>query len=374
MSFKIQKAETITARMVAWLSGLQNVVTDFIPGSLSRTKLEAVAVEIEAITYQFYVAIRKAIPTAIYRAFDFSALPAVRASGDVRFSAQTPPAEDVTIPKGARVATVGTQLSPEKVYETTIEATLSAGQSSVDVPVSALTPGEAGNTGGNTITVIKSVIAGIDEVTNPNAIVNGAPRESEDDRRLRFLQYISSLMRGTETAIEYGAKTAEIKDGNGNVIERCVDAMVVDMPGDTAGFADCYIYNGESGTSAALVDEAQKIIDGYVEDGEKVAGYKAAGVVVTVSAATDTVQNVTIDVEAFQTASASEVEQRVADTIVNYVSGLGIGEKLLYNEIIERAMGINGVYNVSLSVPAGDVTPAINEVLIIGTVTVTVTQ
>ncbi len=37
-------------------------------------------------------------------------------------------------------------------------------------------------------------------------------------------------------------------------------------------------------------------------------------------------------------------------------------------------MGINGVYNVSLSVPAGDVTPAINEVLIIGTVTVTVTQ
>lgn len=86
MGFEIIKAETRTARMIEWFSGICSAITDFLPGSKIRSKFETIAVEMEAQDFAFYQAIKKAIPISIYQAFNFTLLPAQKASGLVTFT------------------------------------------------------------------------------------------------------------------------------------------------------------------------------------------------------------------------------------------------------------------------------------------------
>ena len=57
---------------------------------------------------------------------------------------------------------------------------------------------------------------------------------------------------------------------------------------------------------------------------------------------------------------------------VNVDGPLEIGEKLIFNVLVERLMGLPGVYNVAISAPTGDRTPTFNEVYTKGTKTITV--
>ena len=86
MGFEIIKAETRTASMIEWFTGICSAVTDFLPGSKIRSKFETIAVEMEAQDYAFYQALRKAIPISIYQAFDFKLQAAQKASGLVTFT------------------------------------------------------------------------------------------------------------------------------------------------------------------------------------------------------------------------------------------------------------------------------------------------
>lgn len=355
MSFKITKAETRLANMLTWLGGIQKTVTDFFVGAVTRTKLEAVAVEMEAQEYAFFRAIKKAIPVAVYGAFDFTRQPAARASGATTFSASVAPGEDVIIPQGTRIATVGTSQTPERVFETLADATLEAGNTEIDVQVACTEPGLVGNVGSGTITVIKTPVSGIDAVTNDNDFTTGAEAETEAERRTRFREYIVTLARGIDAAIEYGAKTAKLVDVNGNTTEKVAHALVVDAPQQTAGFVDCFVFNGSGSTSAELVAEAQKVIDGYVdENGQKVPGYKAAGVVATVEAATEESVDVTLVATVLQGTDTAATQTKIEDITRSYVNSLTVGEGLVVNELVERVMGISGLYDVAISDPAGN--------------------
>lgn len=356
MAFSIIKAETRLARMIVWFGGIQQRITDFIVGGKTRTKFEAIAVEMEAQDLAFYRAVKRAIAVSVYQSFDFTLELAVRATGNVTFSSAVPAAADVLISKGTQVATVSSSTSPEKVYETTQAATLLAGQSSVAVPVACTVPGTAGNTGLGTVTVIKTTVSGIDAVTNPSAFTNGAARETEEARRIRFREYISTLAQGTDAAIEYRAKTAKLVDGDGNITEQVTQAKVVDAPALTAGFSDCFVFNGVGATSNDLVTETQKIVDGYVDaSGKRVPGPKAAGTVCTVRKATEKTQAVTAVLSllpGFDSAAVIAIAEAAIDA---YLSGLKIGEGVVRHELVGRIMAVAGVYDVALSLPAANV-------------------
>jgi len=372
MSFQIVKAETRLARMITWLSGLQAIITDFIVGGKTRTKLEAVAVELEAQDYQFFQAIKKAIPTSIYYAFDFSLRPAVRAAGNVTFSASPAPAYDIAIPIGTQVSTVATSTTPAKIYTTSQAAVLEAGQTSVSVPVSCTVAGTEGNTGVGTITVLKTTISGLSSVANPSALSNGAAAESEAQREIRFREYVTTLTRGTAAACEYGSKSAYLADAGGNITEEVKAALVTGPPETgSAGSFTIYIYNGVDGASTELIARAQEIIDGYTDaTGQKIPGYKAAGIVATVAAATTVAQNVTVTITS---ADGATVSQSAAETIIdNYIRSLQLGETLVFNELVERLMGMAGVVDVAISAPTGNVTCLSNQIIIPGTISVTI--
>jgi len=375
MGFEIIKAETRTASMIEWFSGICSTITDFLPGSKIRSKFETIAVEMEAQDYAFYQAIKKAIPISIYQAFDFKLKAAQKASGMVTFTGGSA-TSSMTIPAGTVLGTANA--SDNKIYATTEDATIPAGQTQVQAPVLCTSPGSFCNTPINTITRFITSISGITSVTNAAAVVNGMDRETEDSRRQRFNKYITTLTRGTKEAIEYGATTASMHDISGATIESVQFVNVVqpaeDDPEQPAGEIYCYIYNGSGGTSDELVAEAQKIIDGYADSaGTKIPGYKAAGVICTVAKATEQAINVTCTVTPIST-EADKV-QMSADCqagISRLIQELNMGEDIILSQIISRAMEASGVYRVSVATPTADISIASNTIPIVGTITVNV--
>jgi hypothetical protein len=88
--------------------------------------------------------------------------------------------------------------------------TLAANTQSITVPIQAVVPGAAGNVVANTITQFASSLTGLDDVTNPAALLNGF--DSEPDQRLkdRFAAFILGLSRGDYYGTEYAVLSTGI--------------------------------------------------------------------------------------------------------------------------------------------------------------------
>jgi len=379
MSFQIIKAETRTQRLIEWFSGICPSITDFVVGSKIRSKFETIAVEMEAQDFAWYQTVKKAIPIAIYRAFDFNLLPAQKASGKAVFYLAEPLAADVTIPAGTQMATATSESQPEKLYTTTATVTIQAGQITAESNIIAESPGEVGNTASDTVTVLKSAINGVDSVNNPTPVSGGAERETEDERRIRFIEYVNTLTRGTTAAVVYGAKTATVKNLDGDVIESVRDAVVYEPfmhdNSQPVGIFFVYIYSDAGTTSDSIIAEAQKVIDGYTSaDGTKIPGWKAAGVICNVAKATEIITDITASVIAFTGYDTAILKETVTAACDEYVGSLGIGKAFIYNELVQRIMEIDGVYNCQITAPSSDKTPLFNEVYVSGAKTITVAE
>ena len=227
--FQLKDFQSIVASMVNYARGATDQLTDFARGSVTRTMLEAPAVEIDQLYQEMFAGVREGIETSVFRSFG---LP---------------------------------------IYD----------------------------------------------------------GEEFSDRQSRFNSYVLSLARATPKAIEAGAMTASLTDVDGLVTERVKLASTyepfVDDPAEPVGFVQCFIHNGVSATTAELVAEAQKIIDGYVSDGVPVYGWKGAGLPCSVSAAADVSVDATFEVEVTSgdpvTVTAA-AEQAVRD----FILAMSIGE------------------------------------------------
>ena len=371
MSFQIKDFLSIVAAMVNHMRGTQVSITDFNVGSVARTLIEAPAIEIDELYQQMFHGLREAVPVSVYNSFDFTRLLAIGASGLVRFTADPAAVADIAIPAGTIVRAPGGSYD----YATSVDAVIATGTTQADVMVYCTQAGAATNTGAETLTEMASPIATV-TVTNLTAFSNGQDIETDTDRKVRFQNYISTIARGTVAALDYGARTAALLDAEGVAIERValatvVEPYLIDPLTYAPGQVNIYIHNGTSGTSAGLVAECQKVIDGYRDaDGTPIPGWKAAGVVVTVAAATD----VSIDVNATLTvldAYDSATCAAAAETAMrDYIDGLGIGAKVVLAELIAAAMEVPGVYNVSITLPVADTLVDPDKKAVSGSVTV----
>ncbi len=121
MSFQVKKFNSLIASMINWMSGATTRVTDYNKGSVVRTILEAVAMEMEELYYQLLQATQEAIEEAIYRTFSFPRNPPEKATGTVRFTRLTGTEVIVSIPSGTLIAT---NTSPPILYETQANDTI----------------------------------------------------------------------------------------------------------------------------------------------------------------------------------------------------------------------------------------------------------
>ncbi|RVT91406.1 hypothetical protein EOD42_22385 [Rhodovarius crocodyli] len=374
MAFQIKDFASITASMLNWMRAAQRRVTDFEIGSIVRSMLEAVAQEIDQLYQMMFVGIREAIPVATYRTFRFEPLAASGAGGLIRVSI-TPISTDTLIPAGSVFSPVG---SGTVQYVSTADTIIAATASFVDVAVSATSTGSAGNVvGGTTFTLTPQPLAFVSAAA-PGGLSGGDDGETPDQRKARFQQYIASLERSTDRAVEYAATLANVKDASGTVIERVTSARVVnpwevDPITYAPGQAWLYIENRVGDPSSALMVRCQQIIDGYIDPstGEKVTGWKAAGVPITVKKATRTLVDVDAALVVATGYDATAIKATVSGVIFSYLSTLPVGATFYRSEVIARAKAVAGVTDIVLSEPAANIVPANHEKLAPGAITVT---
>ena len=109
--------------MVNWVSSATDRITDFNTGSVIRTILEVVAIELEELYYQLLRAVEEAIEEAIYRTFNFPRNPSQKATGLVRFTRISGSEVLININRGTLVST---DTDPAIQFETQADDTIAA--------------------------------------------------------------------------------------------------------------------------------------------------------------------------------------------------------------------------------------------------------
>lgn len=364
---------SITASMINRMKAGQDSVTDFEIGSVARSLLEAPAQEIEELYLQMFAGIREAVQVSVYNTFDFPLLTATGASGMIRVTI-SPISTATLIPAGTVFQHITTALQ----YISTADATIAALASYVDVPVGASTTGSTTNTGTTAAFAVIPAPLTLVSAISTAGMTGGTDGESNDARLARFGNYIASLQRSTSASLSYGASLVTVTDASGAVIERIasssvVTAYLVDPLLYTPGLVWLYIDNGLGVASSTLITRCQQVIDGYIDTttGTSYPGWKAAGVVVQVKAATRTTVDVTGAVHALPGYDKTALQAGAIDLIVTYLNQLTIGQTAQRADMIALVMGQTGIDNFILTLPAADVTAAPTVKLAPGTITIT---
>jgi hypothetical protein len=359
-TFQLKNFASITASMVNLMQSTQNKVTDFNIGAIVRTMLEACAAELDELYQQMFNGLTQAIPVSVYNSFSFPALTKQPASGLMTVTISTQLA-----PTPISAGTVFTSSTTANTYTTSSDVIMPAGQTSASIPVVATTPGAASNIGATTQFSMSPQPSGFISAVNPNAFINGTDDETTADQLIRFNGFISTLQRGTNAAIEFGAKTTTLTDANGNVIERVASAVVVEPfltnPSLPVSRFFCYIFNGVGNTSASLVSQAQNVVNGFTDiNGNRVPGYKAAGTTCTVAAATQQPLNITAAVTAKAGFVQSTLAAQAVSILTAYLLALPVGAPAIFAIIESLVMAIPGVANFVILSPIADTAAAAN--------------
>ncbi|PZA08291.1 baseplate J/gp47 family protein [Meiothermus sp. Pnk-1] len=319
--------------MLALWWGRTGIEPDTEPGSVLRTLFEAVAFQVEDLTYRFDRQAEAAIARAAFTAFNFQPRQATQAQTLLRFRRPVPQPAPLRIPKGFRVARFdGVE------YETLVEGAIAAGQVLADIPAIAVEPGENGNCPAGAIIVPRSPLPGLEGVSNPQPATGGSDAETLEQQQARFARYIATLQGGTLAGLEAAALLAESPDG-----ERITQALVLDPvvdPSIPAGTVYLYVDNGTASVTPAMLTYLRNTLD---------AG-RPAGIDLRVLAAQPIAVNVTFSLRG--TPAALEAAKSAAQS---YIKNLGIGEKVSRENLITAlTIAHPDIREVDLTDPAGD--------------------
>lgn len=281
--------------------------------------------------------------------------PAKKAIGQARFSRDSAATVDYTIHKGTQIQTGG--FDPI-VFETTVEATLPAGQTQVDVNIQAVEGGSAANVAPNTITKMKTTVTGIESVTNPSKTDGGRNEESDPELRERAKSELSEGSRSSAPAIIRGLKqVAGVKS---------VSLFVNDDPDPDADGRDPNSFEAvvEGGNSQDIADQLVELkaagdgtVGGFAGTLQTGSGTLPNGQTVPVEWSEPTQTQIYVDMS-ITTTEDYEGDTAVRDSIVKYIGGLrssgtltagelGAGDSVLIGEIEFAIRQVLGVYDVT---------------------------
>lgn len=341
--FQTKNFQSIVASAINRMRSSQSAITDFHIGSVVRTLIEAPAIELDEFYQRVLYGLLEAIPTAIYHAFNFDALPAAYAGGKVRFSTPTLVVSPVAIPIGTVVQRPDTRVR----YLTTEAASIAAGANHVDVRVLAEYSGVNGNAPAGVITSLSGYLDQINAVVNLDPIVGGKEAESDEERKVRFLSYVGSLSRGTVWAINYAASSATVL-GTGGDIAEYVTRIGID---EGAGRVDVYILGSAGEPTTELVTAAQSIIDGKSPtstDFTWTPGYRSAGTEVTVKPMQITTVDIGMRVSFYSVEST--IDSAFLLSVRNILDGAlfaaSPGDIVQANSLVDAVLGLPDVHQV----------------------------
>lgn len=326
--------------MVNHARAVTTKITDWLPGSVARTLVEAPAVEIEELYLQTFNGLREAIPVATFKSFNFAKLPARFARGFVSVASSKPLLEVLDVPVGTEFRT-----TDGRVYLSTELVTFLQGETSITVPVQAETAGSAYNVSPGSIT---DCLLFDDTFTISNsAIDNGADAETTAEQEARFAEYVAALSKGTIAALLYGAKQADVRDGAGNITEYVTRGGYIETP----GFVRMYIYSSSGLPSATLIANAQKLMDGYVDPdtGDIIPGYRCGGIRTDILSMVERLVPLTAQVEMLNGQILTpSVIQNMTNVYATTLANTNAGSVLYLGSLETDLLSVTGVKRVVL--------------------------
>jgi uncharacterized phage protein gp47/JayE len=100
-----------------------------------------------------------------------------------------------------------------------------------------------------------------------------------------------------------------------------------------------------------LIQETQRVIDGDPATPLTRPGVRAAGRIVYVRPPSVVFQSVTAQISVRSEFDTTAVGVEVAAAIQDYINSLDIGDDVILSEIIERSMAVEGMFDITVSVP-----------------------
>lgn len=355
--FQIKDFASISASMINHARSVTKKISDWNPGSASRTIVESAAVEIEELYLQMFIGLREAIPVAVFKSFNFDKLVSAYARGYVSISSQAALTQAISIPLGTAF------ISPDgKIYNSTSALTWSVGSTYIRVPVSAANPGADYNCPAGTINASPAFSSSTFTVSN-STITTGRDDESDSEREVRFRDYVQSISSGTTVACLNAAKNSVILDPLGNIAEYVVKSGLSEVAGDIS----IYLYASGGTPSQDLVSAAQRNLDGHIDDqGNIYPGVRSGGVRCRVFSMSERQITLHVDVKmAPGYALNSAVLQALNDQFEGILTSAPPSSTRYIWEIVEELLRVTGVEKV-VPYSTANILVAANESLVPG--------
>lgn len=348
----MEELKTIYEKMRATFAG----EAGFVPndGCDAMVRLYALAAQVQALLAQADWVLDQSFPqTAQGQYLDYHAqtraitrLSAAKAAGTLRFSTSSAAVTD------CRIASGSTAMTADGVrFETTQDAVLEKGKTSVDVPARAVEPGADGNAIAGAVQIMAVYPMGVTQCTNPEAFVGGRDEESDAALRERVLDSFKRLPNGANAAF-YELEAMNFPD---------VAAAKAVGRARGIGTVDVYI-STQAGTPGEALLEA---VAAALEKKREIA------VDVQVKTPVKKTVNVTAELLPEQGWSFQEIKDGAEAALRAYFTGERLGESVYTAKLASLLYGVEGVANCHLLAPTADLTVAATELPVLGTVTLT---
>lgn len=312
--------------MAHWITTSTNKLTNFYPGSVTRSLLEAIAVELESIYFQMHLGFKYAIENSIFHSFDFYRFPATPSSGEVTIIFRGPLAQKLVIPKGYQLSTTPTNGSAV-YFEVTEDTLVPYGVDRAVVYVQCTQSGVIGNVPAYSIRRATTPLPVIQEIYNESPFINGKPEETREERKKRFTKYIKTLSRGTVEAIQYGCLRVQ------GVTGAYVDESI--------GVVNVYVHDALGNLPDKL---KQEVIQSLYE-------YRSAGIEVVVSPVIKKPIDLTVDVTLNKGFDRDKYQAIIRDSLTSFLNYYTVSKNLIRAELIKYIMSIdeNAILNINIS-------------------------
>jgi len=353
--FAVKKYKDLLEDMITWVIANQDKITDFNEGSLARTLLEAMALAAEQIYIKGRIGFEDGLKEVPFYAFKFERDVAAYSAGTVVFS-RAGVSGTVDIPQGTLTSTTdGLQ------FQTTAAGQITHGNNdSAAIAIQAMKSGTLYNVAAATIVIIVTPVTGVETVTNASATSGGLDAETDVEFLERFQQHITGLSKSNESGLIAGSKS----------VEGVRSASVVEhFPPSASYNATVYIDDGAGNAPAGLITSVEDVLIGTGTETDP--GYKAGGVNIQVLAPTKVTVAVTTAVDDDGSVSREVLKYLVENAITDYINNLLIGEDCIRFKIIEAIIGISGVADLTMAVPAANTPISDVQIARVGVITIT---
>lgn len=252
-----------------------------------------------------------------------------KAKGTLAFGISTPWDSALKIPQGTVC------FSENETFETTEEAELAAGETSVDVPASATEAGSTGNVLAGMITGMQTPPDGIETVTNTEAFSGGRDREDDESYRVRIMEAYAGLSNGANIA--YYRQLALSVDG--------IDRVRVIPCSNGAGTVGVLVASDTGTVPETSLTELQELLKNRTE----------LGITVTVSTPEAVEVKVCASILPAEGYTLPQAKAMVEEAIRRCFQGDKMGKKLYLAQLSHSAMETGAIENILITAPTEDV-------------------